>query len=313
MRVRISLPAAISLSGAIPLLAAIALLALSVLPEPAAAQQPDRSDAAAGQEVMLADQFFDADGVRLRYVDVGEGDPVILLHGFALGVEMNWAPTGLLESLPGEFRLIAVDLRGHGKSDKPGESDGYGPEFVNDVLRLMDHLGIRQAYVVGYSMGGRIALKLLTEHPDRVRAAVLGGSGWAPPGTPPPAEIRGWIPGLQAVVEGEGSVTEVLWQPGWPEPPPEWRAALDANDAGALAAVLLSLEELSVTEAALRDSPVPILAVVGEDDFARPSVDALAAIRPDVTVVLLPGSNHATALVDPGLERAVLSFLRAQP
>ena len=167
--------------------------------------------------------------------------------------------------------------------------------------------------MVGYSMGWRIALKLLTEHPDRVRAAVLGGSGWAPPGTPPPAEIRGWIPGLQAVVEGEGSVTEVLWQPGWPEPPPEWRAALDANDAGALAAVLLSLEELSVTEAALRDSPVPILAVVGEDDFARPSVDALAAIRPDVTVVLLPGSNHATALVDPGLERAVLSFLRAQP
>lgn len=307
MRVRISLP------GAIPRLAAIALLALSVLSEPAAAQQPDRSDAAAGQEVMLADEFFDADGVRIRYVDVGEGAPVILLHGFALGVEMNWAPTGLLESLPGEFRLIAVDLRGHGKSDKPGESDGYGPEFVNDVLRLMDHLGIRQAYVVGYSMGGRIALKLLTEHPDRVRAAVLGGSGWAPPGTPPPAEIRGWIPGLQAVVEGEGSVTEVLWQPGWPEPPPEWRAALDANDAGALAAVLLSLEELSVPEAALRDSPVPILAVVGEDDFARPSVDALAAIRPDVTVVLLPGSNHATALVDPGLERAVLSFLRAQP
>ncbi|MEE8560873.1 MAG: alpha/beta fold hydrolase, partial [Gemmatimonadota bacterium] len=127
MRVRISLPAAISLPGAIPLLAAIALLALSVLPEPAAAQQPDRSDAAAGQEALLADQFFDADGVRLRYVDVGEGDPVILLHGFALGVEMNWAPTGLLESLPGEFRLIAVDLRGHGKSDKPGESDGYGP------------------------------------------------------------------------------------------------------------------------------------------------------------------------------------------
>ncbi len=307
MRVRISLP------GAIPRLAAIALLALSVLSEPAAAQQPDRSDAAAGQEVMLADEFFDADGVRIRYVDVGEGAPVILLHGFALGVEMNWAPTGLLESLPGEFRLIAVDLRGHGKSDKPGESDGYGPEFVNDVLRLMDHLGIRQAYVVGYSMGGRIALKLLTEHPDRVRAAVLGGSGWAPPGTPPPAEIRGWIPGLQAVVEGEGSVTEVLWQPGWPEPPPEWRAALDANDAGSLAAVLLSLDKLSVSEAALRDSPVPILAVVGEDDFARPSVDALAAIRPDVTVVLLPGSNHATALVDPGLERAVLSFLRAQP
>lgn len=263
------------------MLAAIALLALSVLAEPAAAQQPDSSDVGAGQEALLADQFFDADGVRIRYVDVGEGYPVILPHGFALDIEMNWALTGLLESLPGEFRLIALDLRGHGKSDKPGESDGYGREFVNDVLRLMDHLGIGQAYVVGYSMGGRIALRLLTEHPDRIRAAVLGGSGWAPPGTPPPAEIRGWIPGLKAVAEGKGSVTEVLWQPGWPEPPPEWRAALDANDAGALAAVLLSLEELSVTEAAL--------------------------------VVLLPGSNHATALVDPGLEQAVLSLLRAQP
>jgi pimeloyl-ACP methyl ester carboxylesterase len=307
MRVRIPLP------GAIPLLAAIALVALSVLPEPAAAQQPDSSDAGAEQEAMLADQFFDADGVRIRYVDVGEGDPVILLHGFALGVEMNWGSTGLLESLPGEFRLIALDLRGHGRSDKPGESEGYGPEFVNDVLRLMDHLGIGQVYVVGYSMGGRIALKLLTEHPDRVQAAVLGGSGWAPPGTPPPAEIRAWIPGLRAVAVGEGSVTEVLWQPGWPDPPPEWRAALDANDAGALVAVLLSLEGLSVSEGALRDSTVPILAVVGEDDFARPAVDALAAVRPDVEVVLLPGSNHATALVDPGLEQAVLSFLRAQP
>ena len=309
MTVRISLLGA-TLLGAIPLLAAIALPALS---EPAGAQQPDSLDAGAGQEVMLADQFLDADGVRIRYMDVGEGDPVILLHGFALSVEMNWAPTGLLESLPGEFRLIALDLRGHGKSDKPGESEGYGPEFVNDVLRLMDHLGIGPAYVVGYSMGGRIALKLLTEHPGRVRAAVLGGSGWAPPGTPPPAEIRGWILGLQAVVEGEGTVTQVLWQPGWPEPPPEWRAALDANDAGALAAVLLSLDGLSVSEAALRNSPVPILAVVGEDDFARPAVDALAAVRPDVKVVLLPGSNHATALVDPGLEQAVLSFLRAQP
>ncbi len=307
MRVRIPLPAAT------PLLAAIALVALSVLPEPAAAQQPDSSDAGAEQEAMLADQFFDADGVRIRYVDVGEGDPVILLHGFALGVEMNWGSTGLLESLPGEFRLIALDLRGHGRSDKPGESEGYGPEFVNDVLRLMDHLGIGQVYVVGYSMGGRIALKLLTEHPDRVRAAVLGGSGWAPPGTPPPAEIRAWIPGLRAVAVGKGSVTEVLWQPGWPDPPPEWRAALDANDAGALVAVLLSLEGLSVSEGALRDSTVPILAVVGEDDFARPAVDALAAVRPDVEVVLLPGSNHATALVDPGLEQAVLSFLRAQP
>jgi len=300
MRVRTSLLAAI-------------LLLLSVLPEPAAAQQPDSSAAGAGPEALLTDKFFDADGVRIRYVEIGEGDPVILLHGFALGIEMNWAPTGLLELLPGEFRLIALDLRGHGKSDKPGEPERYGTEFVNDVLRLMDHLGIGQAYVVGYSMGGRIALKLLTEHPDRVRAAVLGGSGWAPPGTPPPPEIRGWIPGLQAVGEGEGTVTEVLWQPGWPDPPPEWRAALDANDAGALAAVLLSLDRLSVSEAVLRNSPIPILAIVGDDDFVLPAVEALAAVRPDVKVVRLPGSNHATALVDPGLEQAVLSFLRAQP
>jgi pimeloyl-ACP methyl ester carboxylesterase len=284
--------------GAPPAVGLGAATLQEVAPEVPAAEQP------------TGERYFDADGVRIRYLDRGSGEPVVLLHGFSLSAEMNWGPTGLLASIPREFRLIAVDLRGHGRSGKPSGPESYGRELMNDVVRLLDHLGIEQATLVGYSMGGAIALKLLTEQPERIRAAVLGGSGWRPPGTPPPAFLLGWVDGLDAVAEGSGSVTEVLWRPGWPDPTPEMRAGLDANDAGALAAVLRSLGELPVSEEALRQSEVPVLAVVGEEDFVLPEVEALRAVRPDVSVVMLPGSNHATALFDPGLEAAVLRFLR---
>ena len=256
---------------------------------------------------------FDSDGVGLRYLDCGAGEPVILLHGFALTAEMNWAPTGLLEALPAAYRLVALDQRGHGRSDKPHDPAAYGSAFAEDVLRLMDHLGIESAYLVGYSMGGRIALKLLVDHPDRVRAAVLGGQGWRPPGSGLPEPVRPWAAALDEISDGGGSVTDALWPPDWPPPTPQMRAGLDANDPQALVAVLRGLAGLDVTAEALADNHVPTLAVFGEEDWGRPAVEALAELKPRVTVVALPGSDHLSAIVDPGLERAVLEFLRAQP
>jgi len=286
------------------------LAALLLVPVGLSGQEP-----AAGTEgpPPCQESFFDSGGVNLRYLDCGAGDPVILLHGFALNAEMNWAPTGLLASLPREFRLLALDQRGHGRSDKPQDPGGYGSAFAEDVLNLMDDLELERAQVVGYSMGGSIALYLVAEHPERIRSAVVGGSGWSPPGGGLQEDVRPWLPALERIAKEGGSITDALWQPGWPEPTPEMRAGLDANDASALVAVLRGMATLDVAAESLQENDVPMLAVVGADDLLRPAADALVEVKPNVELVVLPGRNHVTALFDPELEQAVLRFLRAQP
>src|SRR5579864_7738630 len=119
------------------------------------------------------DKFFNSNGVMIRYIVAGSGSPIILIHPFAQSADI-WAP--VMTDLSKNFPIIALDCRGHGKSDKPHDPNQYGIEMVSDVIRLMDHLEIKQAIIIGYSMGGSIAVKMLTEHPDRFRLAIVGGS-----------------------------------------------------------------------------------------------------------------------------------------
>lgn len=302
------------------LLPALFFLPAGLSGQEAAPASEEAAPAADAQEAAPAtgarpceESYLDSGGVDLRYLDCGAGDPVILLHGFALNAEMNWLPTGLLASLPAEFRLLALDQRGHGRSDKPQDPEAYGRALAMDVLDLMDALGIEKADVVGYSMGGWIALYLVARHPERIRAAVVGGNGWSPPGSSMPEEVSPWLPALERVAREGGSITDVLWQPGWPEATPEMRAGLDSNDAAALVAVMRGMGGLDVPAASLQGNDVPVLAVIGSDDFLRRAADALVEVKPDVELVVLPERNHVTALFDPELERAVLRFLRARP
>jgi pimeloyl-ACP methyl ester carboxylesterase len=99
-------------------------------------------------------EFFEANGVRLHYVVVGHGTPVILVHGLAFNHAAEWKLPRIFQRLSQQYRVIALDNRGHGKSDKPYDPAQYGLELVDDVVRLMDHLGIARAHVVGYSLGG---------------------------------------------------------------------------------------------------------------------------------------------------------------
>jgi pimeloyl-ACP methyl ester carboxylesterase len=123
------------------------------------------------------ERFFDAGGVRIRYLDTGAGVPVVLVHGFTANIERAWIETGMVENLARDYRVIALDLRGHGKSDKPHEAAAYDA-LAFDVVRLMDHLRIDRAHAVGYSLGGIILAKLLTTHPQRFLSAVLGGAAY---------------------------------------------------------------------------------------------------------------------------------------
>ena len=120
--------------------------------------------------------FFDSAGVKIHYHDTGSGEPVVLVHGFASTAEHNWGGTGWIAALSAKYRVIAPDVRGHGLSDKPLEREAYGYASMGaDVTRLMDHLRIARAPLIGYSMGSSIAIELMLTQPGRFRAIVLGG------------------------------------------------------------------------------------------------------------------------------------------
>lgn len=245
------------------------------------------------------DQFFDADGVRIRYVIEGEGEPVLLIHGFTVSVELQWYQPGIFAELAKQYRVIALDNRGHGKSDKPHDPDAYGLEMVKDIVRLMDHLEIRQAHVVGYSMGGFITNKLLATHPERVLTATLGGAGWSRAGD--------WtyqlLDELAESLEKNRSIAPLivaLTPEGRPKPSEEQirffnQTILALNDPDALAAVARSLKQLVVEERALRANQVPTLALIGEVDPLKESVDAMRGVMSNLEIVVIEEADHMTA------------------
>src|ERR1700742_2570354 len=100
-----------------------------------------------------ADYTFDSAGVKIHYIVEGQGEPVVLIHGYAASIATNWGAPGIVKKLSENYQVIALDKRGHGQSDKPHDAAAYGPVMFEDVLRLMDHLKLKKAHIVGYSMG----------------------------------------------------------------------------------------------------------------------------------------------------------------
>src|SRR5262245_9625499 len=123
-------------------------------------------------------QTFDARGVKLHYLVQGAGEPVVLIHGLHASAAINWQKPGVMADLAKTHRVLALDLPGHGRSDKPDKEDAYGLQLVEDVVLLLDHLKIQKAHVVGYSLGGMVAVKLMARHPERVASCLVGGMGW---------------------------------------------------------------------------------------------------------------------------------------
>src|SRR4051794_26647861 len=132
----------------------------------------------AGVSRASADETFDSNGVKINYSVKGKGEPVILIHGWLSSGWINWDLPGTTDLLAKDFQVIRIDMPGHGRSDRPTKDEAYGPELVEHVIRLMDHLKIKKAHIVGYSMGGIITAKLLAKHPDRALSGTLGGMGW---------------------------------------------------------------------------------------------------------------------------------------
>ena len=118
--------------------------------------------------------FAHNNGVRIFYRVVGDGSPLVLHHGLG-GTHEEWSRTGYVKALNGKYRLILMDARGHGKSDKPHAPKKHGMEYmVGDVVAVLDDLGIKKAHFWGYSMGGRVALAAGKYAPDRFIAQIIG-------------------------------------------------------------------------------------------------------------------------------------------
>ena len=244
---------------------------------------------------------FHNGAVEIAYLDEGEGDPIILVHGFASSKNVNWVyPTWVSELRKNGRRVIALDNRGHGESAKLYDAAQYSiPTMAGDVLALMDHLGIPQADIMGYSMGGRMTAWLGLNEPQRLRSAILGGIG------------------IGGLIEGTGpgeNVAEALEAPSLDDVTDPvgrtFRAFADQtrSDRKALAACLRGTRELMRRDQVARID-VPVLIAVGTTDDIAGSAKALGDIIPGSEVLDIPNRDHMRAVGDKVYKAGVLDFL----
>ena len=245
---------------------------------------------------------FHNDDLSLSFLDEGprNGDPVLLIHGFASTMAVNWINPGWVQTLTeAGYRVVALDNRGHGDSDKPHDAAVYTPQaMAGDAAALLDHLGIGRAHVMGYSMGARISAFLAIGHPDRVETLVFGGLGIGMV-----EGVGDWDPIADALLAP--SLDDVTHPRGR-----MFRAFADqtGSDRLALAACIRSSRTL-VTPAQLSTIAVPVLIGVGTKDDIAGAPQPLADLLPRGEAVDIPGRDHMLAVGDRQFKRAVLDFL----
>lgn len=270
--------------------------------------------AAASAQELPQSRHFDADGVRLRYVDQGSGEPVLLIHGLAVNLEMNWLQPGIGSALLERgYRVIAYDARGHGRSDKPHDPAAYGEPEIEDAVRLLDHLGISRAHVVGYSRGGRVAHRIRARHPGRVRTVTLGGYGEAPDAGGPPFPTGEMAEALEA---GRFSLLVRIVDPDAPADEVEAIAGMlsEMNDGRAVAAAFRADSAFPpVTAEELRANEVPTLALLGENDLLGDQVERMSETMSNLEVLVIPGADHVSAFGRPEFVTALVGFLTRHP
>jgi pimeloyl-ACP methyl ester carboxylesterase len=261
----------------------------------------------------LQSRSFDSAGVRIRYVEAGAGELIVLTHGFSSTVENQWIRTGVFDKLAQHYRVIGIDGRGHGLSGKPHEASQYGPQAARDVTRLLDHLGLQKAHIVGYSLGAILNGYLVTQAPERFKTCVLAGA------TP---RFR-WTTADQTKLDAEAAEMEQgskksqilrLWPKDQPPPSEEKIREMSAKDLEgqdyrALAASRRGGSKALITPAQVAAIRVPTLGVVGTADPYLAEFRAMQALNPAIELVTIDGASHTTAPGRPELAEGILRFL----
>ncbi len=245
-------------------------------------------------------KHFSSAGTGIAFRDEGEGRPVLLIHGFASSSKVNWVNPGWLVALTGAgYRAIALDNRGHGESDKPHDIAAYAiPTMAADAMRLLDHLRIETADVIGYSMGARIAVALTILHPERVRSLVLGGVG--------DSLVTGMRNGeaIAAALEAPdaSSISD--------EAALGFRRFADRNgsDRVALAACARALVTPAMPER-IAEIAQPVLLVNGAEDAIAGRPTMLTERLRRGKLLEIPRRDHMTTVGDKAFKAAALDFL----
>ncbi len=255
---------------------------------------------------MTLSGYADSDGLQIYYEQVGAGPPMVLVHGWGADTQSNWVHTGWLDALKKHRRLVSIDVRGHGKSDKPHELAPYSYTAMSrDVLVVMDTLKIERADFMGYSMGSFMGAYLLGHYPERFTSMVLGGIGdetesSAAQGSVIAQALR--APDLASIDNPAGkSVRRFV------ESNPN-------NDLESLAFSALKMwpegYPLKIAGDNIANAEFPVLIVNGEQDHPYvDSADKLAAALPTARHIKLPGCDHLSAVTNNQFKQIVIDFL----
>ncbi len=240
------------------------------------------------------------DGVRIAWETAGQGAPVVLVHGFPSDRVPDWRAPGWYPTLTGAGRrVIALDCRGHGESGKPHDPGSYGDRMVDDIVAVMAAAGIGSADVMGYSMGGMLAMGLMMRHPDRVRRAVIAGVGETYFRDAPKRRLA-----IADALEAPGldGLTDPIQR--------QFRlfAAQPGKDLAALAACMRRDRTIYPPEQ-LGQWAAPVLVVCGEADNLTGAPEGLACAFAQGRAVVVPRRDHMTAVGDKVYKQAVVDFL----
>ncbi len=249
-------------------------------------------------------QFFKHGEVEIAFLDEGEGEPIVLVHGFASTKEVNWVSPGWVTTLTGAGRrVIALDNRGHGQSSKLYDPAAYhSAVMAEDVRALLDHLHLDRADLMGYSMGARICAFLTVRHPQRVRSLILGGLGSRlVEGVGLPQTIADALeaPSLDQVRDPSGRMFRAF-------------AEQNKSDLKALAACIRgSRQTLPRAKVALLS--MPVMVAVGTKDSVAGSAQALAALIRGGRALDIPDRDHMLTVGDKRYKAGVIEFLNERP
>ena len=253
-------------------------------------------------------QFFSHDGFELAYLDrqpaSGQGDPVLMIHGFASSHYVNWVSPGWFKTLnDAGYRAIAFDHRGHGSSSKSYDEADYTPEkMASDAAALLDHLGIERAHVMGYSMGARVSAFLALSDPEKVATLVFGGLGIGMVDG-----VGDWDPIAAALLAEDPSQTT---HPRGRS----FRAFADQtrSDRRALAVCIVG-SRASMGEDDVARIAQPTLIAVGTRDDIAGSPDELAVLMSNAKAFHIEGRDHMLADGDKSFKQRVLEFYAENP
>ncbi|WP_375661420.1 alpha/beta fold hydrolase [Bartonella sp. CR127HXZ] len=249
-------------------------------------------------------RFFEYNGLRFAYREEGQGAPVLLIHGFGSSARVNWYATGWFRILTeAGYRVIALDNRGHGDSVKSYDPVFYTPQaMAGDAIKLLQHLEISKAHVMGYSMGARISAFMALLHPTYVHSVIFGGLGIG--------MVTGagnWEPVAEALLaEDISTITNTRGL--------MFRKFADQtkSDKRALAAcIITSKQELTASE--VYKIKQPALVVVGSLDEIGGAAEPLAALLPCGEALSIPGRDHMLAVGDKVYKKGVIDFLSRYP